>query len=347
MKIYTEVVIDIKTGQVESEKSFEYQGPLALCGSDGGGDTIDKEYNDRMATIAEAQQEMSEMDYNIYLYGTPTPGQRTTTTTTVGGGSQEYSGPTDIFGNPIGNGGGRYETQQVWNQHLGMYEPQQVWVEGTGQPEQTVTTTEMAPGMEAGGYGTQLGLEQQQTLWDTDTVNALLGYETGQGESLNELQAENLGLQLQGEGANYGSLLDEDIWGTGENFYSRQAGLTESEMQLQGGYLNAANQEDLGGKTAMAQSEYLDMSYGMDPEQWADQAQTDVAAGYAGSMGAMTRDASRLGLNPNSGAFVDAQKDMNLERTKDIAAGRTQGRQAGEEEKFRRLGLSTQTEFSY
>ncbi|WP_031485687.1 hypothetical protein [Maridesulfovibrio frigidus] len=64
MKIYTKVVIDMATGEVEHEESFEYNGPVALCGGSGGGgsDSIDEKYNDRMATIYEAQQGMAE-DY--------------------------------------------------------------------------------------------------------------------------------------------------------------------------------------------------------------------------------------------------------------------------------------------
>lgn len=66
MKIYTKVVLDIATGAVEYEESFEYEGPAALCkGGGGGGSSVDKEYNARMASIAEDQQAMSEesMDF--------------------------------------------------------------------------------------------------------------------------------------------------------------------------------------------------------------------------------------------------------------------------------------------
>ncbi|WP_432736464.1 hypothetical protein [Maridesulfovibrio sp. FT414] len=68
MKVYTKIVIDFSSGKVEHAESYEYHGPVALCGGSsggGGGDSIDKEYNARMATIYEAQQAMSEesMDF--------------------------------------------------------------------------------------------------------------------------------------------------------------------------------------------------------------------------------------------------------------------------------------------
>lgn len=39
-KIYTEVVIDMRTNEVLSEESFDYEGDLALCG--GGGKSMPK-----------------------------------------------------------------------------------------------------------------------------------------------------------------------------------------------------------------------------------------------------------------------------------------------------------------
>lgn len=41
-KIYTEVVIDMRTNEVLSEKAFDYEGDLALCGGGGGGKSMPK-----------------------------------------------------------------------------------------------------------------------------------------------------------------------------------------------------------------------------------------------------------------------------------------------------------------
>lgn len=68
MKIYTKVVMDMRTGEILEEESFKYTGPIAEC-KGGGGVThttattkgeIDYAYNRRMAAIAERQQAMSE-----------------------------------------------------------------------------------------------------------------------------------------------------------------------------------------------------------------------------------------------------------------------------------------------
>lgn len=70
MKVYTKVVIDMATMETEYEESYEYEGDVALCKS-GDSTTkvkgeIDKEYNKRMATIAESQQEMAEEMMGYY-----------------------------------------------------------------------------------------------------------------------------------------------------------------------------------------------------------------------------------------------------------------------------------------
>jgi hypothetical protein len=66
MKIYTMFKIDIDSGQVLEEDSYEYDGPVAHCG--GGKSTTntqDPVYNARMAAIAERQQDMAE-DYYAF-----------------------------------------------------------------------------------------------------------------------------------------------------------------------------------------------------------------------------------------------------------------------------------------
>ncbi len=67
MKIYEKVVISMDTLEVVEEQAYEYDGVVAKCKGGGSSttNTQDKEYNKRMATIAEAQQAMAEeyMDY--------------------------------------------------------------------------------------------------------------------------------------------------------------------------------------------------------------------------------------------------------------------------------------------
>lgn len=70
MKIYQKVVLDIETGRIEEEDSFEYQGPMAEC--KGGGQTstttstIDYVYNARMATLSEKQQAQADAFFKFW-----------------------------------------------------------------------------------------------------------------------------------------------------------------------------------------------------------------------------------------------------------------------------------------
>ena len=60
MKMYTRVVIDMADGSVLEEESYEHTGDVALCKGSSSTTTVDKEYNRRMAAIAERQQGMAE-----------------------------------------------------------------------------------------------------------------------------------------------------------------------------------------------------------------------------------------------------------------------------------------------
>ena len=73
MKIYSKLVYDLKTGKLIEEDSFKYEGIVALCGSGGGGTTTyssDPEFNARMATISEQQQQMAQEYFEYYKSGT-------------------------------------------------------------------------------------------------------------------------------------------------------------------------------------------------------------------------------------------------------------------------------------
>ena len=68
-KIYTRVVLDMATGRVIEEQSHEHDGPVAQCKGGGGGsnvDSVDEEYNARMATLSEEQQDWAREYFNFW-----------------------------------------------------------------------------------------------------------------------------------------------------------------------------------------------------------------------------------------------------------------------------------------
>lgn len=65
MKIYDCVVMSIDSGEIIYEDSYEYKGPVAQCGSGGGG-SYDAEYNRRIADLAEKEYGLSEQAFNSW-----------------------------------------------------------------------------------------------------------------------------------------------------------------------------------------------------------------------------------------------------------------------------------------
>jgi hypothetical protein len=68
-KIYTKVVIDMATSTVIEEESYEHDGPVAECKGGGGGstvDSVDEEYNARLATLYEEQQDWAREYFDFW-----------------------------------------------------------------------------------------------------------------------------------------------------------------------------------------------------------------------------------------------------------------------------------------
>ena len=81
---------------------------------------------------------------------------------------------------------------------------------------------------------------------------------------------------------------------------------------------------------------------GINPDDWAARAAVDVGAAYAGSDGALRRDAARMGVDPSSGRFANAQGGYGLNMARDLAQASTLGRRAGEDENWKRLTMAAQ-----
>lgn len=65
--IYTKIVIDMKTGKTLEQEGYWYDGEVAECKGGGSSvNSVDYEYNDRMATIAEEQQAWAKDYYKMW-----------------------------------------------------------------------------------------------------------------------------------------------------------------------------------------------------------------------------------------------------------------------------------------
>jgi hypothetical protein len=73
MKIYNKIIMNISTGKVVCEDSFEYFGPIAECGKGGGSGSsstsIDTAYNAGMLSLSQEQQDWARAMFNQYQFG--------------------------------------------------------------------------------------------------------------------------------------------------------------------------------------------------------------------------------------------------------------------------------------
>ena len=67
MKIYTEVVIDMRSMSEISSESYEHDGDISLCkGGSSSTTTVDKAYNARLAAIQERQQNIADQYFKYW-----------------------------------------------------------------------------------------------------------------------------------------------------------------------------------------------------------------------------------------------------------------------------------------
>ncbi len=102
----------------------------------------------------------------------------------------------------------------------------------------------------------------------------------------------------------------------------------------------ATNQSKLSllpSATATTQKFLTESQNGVDANEWATRAGTDAKIQAANTQSALGRNASRLGLDPNSGAYVRAAQDAGTKSALGTAAAMTTSRQAALDENWKRL----------
>ena len=102
----------------------------------------------------------------------------------------------------------------------------------------------------------------------------------------------------------------------------------------------ATNQSKLSllpSATATTQKFLTESQNGVDANEWATRAGTDAKIQAANTQSALGRNASRLGLDPNSGAYVRAAQDAGTKSALGTAAAMTTSRQNALDENWKRL----------
>jgi hypothetical protein len=110
MKIYTKLVIDMTTDQILEEESFEYNGPVAQCGSSGGGGGSMPANTTNITTVREApgieERKLGLMDISRALAEQPVniPVQQIAPLSSLEQQGQALSGQTGVGSAAIQSG---------------------------------------------------------------------------------------------------------------------------------------------------------------------------------------------------------------------------------------------------
>lgn len=359
MKVYEQIVISIATGEVLSERAFEYSGPVVEC--KGGGGDVDEEYNARMATIAEKQQGIGDQMWNYMQYGVNyDPTQQATEKVWVPGTS--------------GTGGGMPEG--AWQDGGGQwYDQSGNWIDekdygGTGgtpghwEERPTGQTYGDMYGYKGGGtnYIKQYlaadisGMEANANAANANAAQsyASAGLSTAQADRLNQLtpiEVELAGLTLEKaktltplEVRNIKAQLDAEYPLIQKRADVESQGLDVTSQGLAAKSKGIAASEGLIPLQEQAARGYYDASInGIDPEVWGQRAQSDVEQAFKGSNADARREAARMGLNPKSGNYANEIRQQAIEKARLGGGARAIGTLAGERENYQRLGLAANT----
>ena len=109
------------------------------------------------------------------------------------------------------------------------------------------------------------------------------------------------------------------------------------QQKITQGLLNM-QENSLGTTGELAQSFLNESLNGVNGEEWANRAGTDQQLAASSANATLARNASRMGLNLNSGSFQSAMADQATKNAAAIGAARTQGYRNADKENYSRLG---------
>lgn len=277
-----------------------------MSGSSGSSSTttVDYEYNDRMATIAETNQQYADEMYNMFKYGVPynpyaESGEKIKT------GNKTLNPEWEAWNKD------KYETYTDYSDPYFTTDRQRLKKEPPKYIEEEVTKT----------YGEVYGYdfnnppvsEMQLMQKQIEAQASLLPAQT-------ELQRQNIGLQSAQ--------------------IEQQMGL----LPLQGEVAQAgleAKKQAIGQVSNLYSKLYDEAMTGVDVDEKVAQAKSGVMQSFAQNEDITRRNLSRMGIDPSSGAGVNAVVNTGMQRAQALAGAETTARNAAEEENFKRLQTAT------
>jgi len=292
-------------------------------GSGGGGtsSTVDKEYNRRMADIYESSHEIGEEYHNLYLYGD------------IHGPYTEYkldgqwvdkdTALAAREADPYTRGIEGLETRDA--EGYRSYSQRRYMSEG----EYTTQTRYWDPdGKMVSEIPSEYRLGDE---WVSREEAEKRLAEGGKTWALSDLEQRQVG-ELGGPGSQLG--LEQDMIASQQRLLPLQTDIQEQSMQAMQGLIPEAE------KFA---HHYMDrMRTGVDADQWAGRAATDVASQYRDAQAGLSRQAGRMGVDPSSGMYAHQARGLGMDQARTSALAQQQARRAADDVNYQRWGQAGQ-----
>ena len=270
-------------------------------GGGGGGDSVDRAYNARMATIAEKQQAMAEEYFQYWKSGpghweTQTVGDPQTIAEKWGDIISSSSGIRSAFDSLVP------KTEKVWVKDEGGVSYQQM------EQEQMKANMELIP---------------KQTKYMSTSLDA----ETG-------LVPQRAG--LESTFLNAETRLVPQRAGLESTFLDAETGLVPQRASLESALI-AEQQENIALRKPVTSKFYDEVLKGVDVDERVNLARADVESAYAGAESNARRWASGMGINPASKSYSAGLMSLAKEKAAAKVGATSLARRQAEEENFARL----------
>lgn len=316
MKIITRIVMNITTGKVLEEESYDYSGPIAECKGGGSSSTttVDPIYNARMAALSERNQEMADEMFNMFKYG--------------------------VMYDPTASGGTRKTGEKVlnpewesWNKANEAYQSGIRSYDPYGSDKRTNdrysvsgsrTSRAPRPGAEPSKYiaetenitmGEQEGYNPNNQISEMDLMMKQI--ESEYGMVGDRARTEKAGLQLDRAKAKAGMEL-----------LPGQTSLAKTTM--------AAQEKAVTEKSGVLSSFYEDAMAGVDVEGRIGEARSGIQQNFAREEESTKRSMARMGVDPTSGAAAESFKSGGIQKALALSGSETAIRRGAETEDFER-----------
>jgi hypothetical protein len=322
MKIYTELVFDLKSGKLLRSRACAYSGPVALCKGSGGStvNSTDPVYNAGLLLLQQSEEGRSSALYNQFMYGVDyNPSEEVYGATIDGKWVSEDELKDSPYSKDYMTANPKYEQYQAqlaFHMMTGKSEEaakRDLATKGIVEPKQYIVNEnrmEKKTRGELQGYDADAITSEMEYLQNQVTAaNTLLPAET-------ELSRTQLGTETQ-KSLMEGRLLPLQEQAAAAQLSDSVKGIAERAPVRTAFYQSALN--------------------GVDVTARQNQAQAGVEHAFGTTQRGFERTLRQSGARPGDGGYIAAQNERELAKTKGIAGARTGARNLAEDEMFKRL----------